>query len=102
VYTLYPSDKKDKKWTIETPNGKRVHFGAVGYEDYTMHKDSERMKRYVERHSRGHETHTKAGLDTAGFWSRWLLWSKPSLASAIKYTETKFGITIRKQSRSTQ
>jgi hypothetical protein len=94
TYYLSPSHLDTKKWKIETPEGKIVNFGAVGYEDYTMHKDPERMKRYVARHSRGGETHTRSGINTAGFWSRWLLWSQPSMTKAISYVENKFGIKI--------
>jgi hypothetical protein len=79
---------------VVTPEGKKVHFGAEGYSDYTIHKDAERMERYVERHSRGRENHTKRGIDTAGFWARWLLWSKPTLTGAIRFMQTKFNIKI--------
>jgi hypothetical protein len=94
TYYLYPSELATKKWRIETPSGKSVNFGAEGYEDYTMHKDKERMERYVARHSRGNENHLKSGINTAGFWSRWLLWSEPSIPKAIRLIEKKFGIHI--------
>ena len=54
-----------------------LSFGAVGYSDYTIHKDFERKERYVARQSK-HEDWHKSGLYTAGFWSRWLLWNLPS------------------------
>jgi len=40
------------------------------------------------------ETWSKKGLRTAGFWSRWLLWSKPTLSGAKKFMEKKFNIKI--------
>jgi hypothetical protein len=40
------------------------------------------------------EDWNKSGIDTAGFWSRWALWSKPSLEEAIKLIEKKFKINI--------
>jgi hypothetical protein len=47
---LAPSTKKDKKYMIEDQNtGKMVHFGQLGYEDFTKHKDDERRKRYLNR-----------------------------------------------------
>lgn len=79
-------DKEGKK--IKT-----VRFGAKGYEDYTIHHDPERMKRYVDRH-RKREDWTRAGKHTPGFWSRWLLWSKPSFTNALKLTEQKVGEKI--------
>jgi len=78
------------------PNEKIVHFGASGYSDYTKHKDKERMMRYLNRH-RKNENWTKSGIDTAGFWSRWILWNKPSLRDSITHTENKFNIHIVKK-----
>ena len=46
---IYLSSKKDKKYMVQDPNGKWVHFGAFGMEDYTRHKDEERRKRYLAR-----------------------------------------------------
>ena len=86
--------------TIIYTNGKRktVHFGAAGYSDYTIHKDPDRMKRYDARHSKAGEVWTKRGIESAGFWSKWILWSKPSLTDAIRYTSTKFNINITRKS----
>ena len=80
---------------ITYPNGrtKRVHFGANGYSDYTIHKDVDRKDRYLARH-RPREQWTKKGLDTAGFWARWILWNCPSLPKSIKYTADKFNLKI--------
>jgi hypothetical protein len=48
------STKSDKKYmAIFTNNDKSkkktVHFGANGMSDYTIHKDKDRMKRYLNR-----------------------------------------------------
>lgn len=40
------------------------------------------------------ENWTKSGIDTAGFWSRWVLWNKPTLAASVADTEHRFGIDI--------
>jgi hypothetical protein len=72
---------------------KTINFGAKTYSDYTLHKDKERMHRYVSRH-KSRENWTKSGIKSAGFWSKWILWNKPSLRSSIKNTEEKFGIRI--------
>jgi hypothetical protein len=79
--------KNDKK--IRT-----VHFGQDGASDYTIHKDHERMKRYLSRHKDRGENWGKSGIATAGFWSRWLLWSKPSLKAAITLIKNKFNVNI--------
>ncbi|AGE56258.1 hypothetical protein PBCVNEJV1_318R [Paramecium bursaria Chlorella virus NE-JV-1] len=72
---------------------KSVSFGARGYENYTSHHDPDRMKMYVIRH-RKREDWTRSGRHTPGFWSRWLLWSDPSFAKALKITENKLGEKI--------
>ena len=67
-YYPYPSDKAEKKYYIITNTNKKIYFGAAGYEDFTTHKDEERKQRYIARH-RKNEDWSKAGIDTAGFWS---------------------------------
>jgi hypothetical protein len=43
------STKKDKKYMITTPDDKIVHFGQMGYEDFTKHKNKTRRKNYLTR-----------------------------------------------------
>jgi Family of unknown function (DUF5754) len=87
-------DRSPHKWRAEFPDGRTVHFGRVGYSDYTIHKDHMRMLRYLTRHAK-RESWGPSGKYTAGFWSRWLLWSKPSLRSAAKETEKALGRKFR-------
>lgn len=100
TYILEKSSRNDKKFMITTPpnmntgRSKTIHFGASGMSDYNIHKDPERMKRYEIRHQK-RENWTKSGINTAGFWSKWILWNQPSLTSSIKDTERRFGIKIR-------
>jgi len=97
IIKLIRSPNKKKKFRVLFEDGDTVDFGASGYSDYTIHKDPERMKRYLTRH-RKRENWSKKGLKTAGFWSRWLLWSEPSLIGAKKLIEKKFQIKIRNDS----
>jgi hypothetical protein len=46
------STKKDKKYMVITPDGKIVHFGQIGYEDFTKHKNKTRRKNYLTRATR--------------------------------------------------
>ena len=78
---------------VETPEGKTIHFGASGYSDYTIHKDLARKTSYIVRHQMN-ENWTKSGIDTAGYWARWLLWNQPTLEASIRDTERKFNIKI--------
>lgn len=89
---LQKSNKPNKKYMV-TIGRKTVHFGSVGYSDYTKHKDPDRKKNYISRH-KTRENWTKSGIKTAGFWSRWILWNEPGLLKSIKATEKKFKIKI--------
>lgn len=91
---LIKSPNPEKKYRVIFPNGKKVDFGGAGYSDYTIHKDPKRMKRYLTRHGGMGETWTKNGMYTAGFWSRWLLWSKPSMREAKRLLSSRFGLTF--------
>ena len=96
LYKLKSGPKKFKAEFIDDKTKKKVktvQFGARGYEDYTIHKDPERYRRYKDRH-REKENWTRAGRHNAGFWSRWLLWSDPSISNALKITEDKLGDKI--------
>ena len=114
---LKKSPIRDKKYRVTFPNGDHVDFGGKGYTDYTIHKDPMRMRLYVLRHGGGdtrkfsdpdrvHERMLRlrrskledwgiSGLKTAGFWSRWLLWSHPNMPDAIKFMKTEFGLNIK-------
>lgn len=94
IVYLQKSPRKEKKFRVTLEDGTTVDFGAIGYSDYTIHKDPERMKRYLTRHKK-RENWTRSGITTAGFWSRWLLWSEPTLHGAKKRIEKKFNINIR-------
>lgn len=89
---FFKSPKKTKKYRVIV-EGVNIDFGAEGYSDYTKHKDKERMKRYLLRHKKN-ENWGKTGIKTAGFWSRWILWNKPTLMQSIKNIERKFKIKI--------
>lgn len=96
ILTKSPNPKK-KYRAIFVKNGKHVDFGARGYSDYTMHKDRMRMKRYLVRHGRMGEDWTPSGKYSAGWWSRWLLWSKPSFQAAINDVSRRLRTPIVKR-----
>ena len=70
------------------PNGKTkiVSFGAVGYSDYTIHKDPIRKERYITRHQK-HESWNN--LMSPGALSRYVLWEYPNLGEAQKAYKKK-------------
>ena len=77
------SRRVGKKWKAELPSGKAVHFGATGYQDFTNHGDTKRRESYLARH-RPNQDWSKGGVSTAGFWSRHLLWEKPTIRGAAR------------------
>ena len=97
IIFLSRSSNHRKKYMVKVGN-KTVHFGAKGYSDYTIHKNPERKKRYIDRHKANEDWSIK-GIDTAGFWSRWLLWNETTLSKSIKSIEDKFGIKIIRRLR---
>ena len=60
---------------------KTTHFGAVGYNDYTITGDLQAKQSYIARHK---ERENWNDYMTAGSLSRWILWNKPSLNESIK------------------
>lgn len=89
VYYPYRADDNKHKYYIITRSGKKINFGAKGYEDFTTHKDEERKQRYINRH-RKNENWTKNGIDTRGFWSRWLLWNQTTIKKSYEDIKRRF------------
>ena len=77
--TFYEDDKKIKT----------VHFGAKGMSDYTIHKDEDRKKRYLDRHRKNENWKDPM---TAGSLSKNILWNKETLSSSIKDFKKKFNL----------
>jgi hypothetical protein len=76
------------KWKI-TIDGKVIRFGARGYTDYTLGATKKQKENYIKRHE-SKEDWSENGIYTAGFWSRWLLWNKPTITDSIKDIERRF------------
>ena len=93
TYILLPSIKPTKKYDIITPSLKVISFGAKNYKDYTIHKDDKRKENYIKRHQTSEDW---KNLNTAGAWSRYLLWGEKTLDKSIKKMEELFNIKIIK------
>ena len=83
------SDNKNKKMKAVIDGKKTIHFGQAGASDMTQHKDKERKQRYIDRHKKN-EDWTKSGVETAGFYSKHLLWSKPTIEESVKDLNKKY------------
>lgn len=95
VVFLGRSSRPGKKYMVRVgTDGPVVHFGQHGAPDFTTHHDVARQTDYLRRH-RAHEDWTRTGVNTPGFWARWLLWSRPSKREAVKYIERKMHARVR-------
>ena len=76
LVSVIKSDRVGKKWKAtfaNTSKGEKVvHFGAVGYDDFTTGATDEQKKRYRARHSNPRENHNKP--DTPASLSFHILW----------------------------
>ena len=88
-YFPYKSDRPDKKYFIITNDNKKIYFGQASASDFTLHKDEARKQRYINRHKKNENWNNK---DTAGFWSRWLLWEKQTIKESYDNIKKKFNI----------
>jgi hypothetical protein len=114
---IVKSPNRKKKFRAILGDGRTVDFGASGYSDYTKHKTPSRMRSYVLRHggrvskriieerdprriqvmmlgvnSSDKEDWKISGIDSAGFWSRWYLWSYPDFEGVKRFMSKRYGI----------
>jgi hypothetical protein len=73
----WKSDKPEKKKQVcakdsETGKIKHIYYGATGYEDYTIHKDTQRRKSFRARH--GCDPVKKLNKGSAKYWACQDLW----------------------------
>ncbi len=81
------SDRPEKKYTAVIDNTKSINFGQRGASDFTQHKNEERKHRYIQRHAKNKNWNNPL---TAGFYSRWITWEKPTLKEAVNNVNKKF------------
>ena len=89
------SKKPDKKYDARIDGSKTVSFGQKGASDFTKHKDKDRKNRYVDRH-KAREDWNASGAKTAGFYSKHVLWNKPTLKASIDDINKRFkGLNVK-------
>ena len=94
-YYLYASNLKKKKFVIKFINEKTkrintIHFGATGYDDYTIKKYDKQKLLYQKRHANDNIN----DLNYAGAWAMNILWNKKTIEASIKDMERRFSINI--------
>ncbi len=95
LYYPYPANDGKHKYYIITRTGRKLYFGAYNYNDYIIYYNNygkeyadTKKKAYIARHKKT-EDWTKSGVDTAGFFARWLLWNKPTLEASYNDVKNK-------------
>ena len=68
--SLQESSRKDKKFMVISPEGKKIHFGQKGYEDWHIHKDPKRRERFRTRNAKW----ANADKWTPAHLAYWVLW----------------------------
>ena len=49
---VYISTRKNKKYMVKKPDGKMIHFGEIGYQDFTGHQDEKRRENFKNRNKK--------------------------------------------------
>lgn len=70
---LYVSTRKDKKYMVIDPDGKKIHFGSFNppMEDFSKHLDLKRRELFLTRNKRWKD----APKWTPAYLSYYLLWN---------------------------
>lgn len=92
LISIKKSPKKDKKLVARFSDGKEVHFGAKGYQNYggvgkERHLDEDRKRKYIIRHKKRENWNDP---QTPGSLSRWVLWNKKTLKDSIDDYKRRF------------
>ena len=83
------SNEANKKYQAVIDGKTTVHFGQSGASDMTQHKDPDRKKAYLNRHKKN-ENWGASGVDTAGFYSKHVLWNKDTLTKSVDDLNKRF------------
>ena len=71
---IVESRAKSKKYALIKPDGKRINFGSIDYEDYTKHGSAMRRDNYLKR-AKGIKGNWKADQYSPNLLSIRLLWN---------------------------
>ena len=88
------SDRDGKKMKAvfydDNKKVKTTHFGLDTGSTYIDHKDEDKKKAYIARHSKNNENWNY--YKSAGSLSRYILWNKTSLKDSIADYKKKFNL----------
>ena len=72
------SKRKNNKYVVTLPSGKKLHFGSSKYPDFLIHQDEDKKEKYLTRakkikNKKGELTFENP--ESGNYWSVNLLWS---------------------------
>lgn len=70
---------------------KTTHFGAKGYEDFTITNNLQQKMNYLSRHESNEKWNSPM---TSGALSRWILWNLTSVSASYKNYRNKFNYEL--------
>ena len=84
---IQKSSKPGKHY--QATDGKRTtYFGDSSYSDFTKHKDEQRKKNYISRHS--NEDQSVSNALSPAFLARHGLWSEKSVPESVRKLNKKY------------
>ena len=79
---IQPTKSKNKKLEAVIDGKKTVPVGQKNASDFTLNKNPGEKARYINRHEK-REDWTKSGINTAGFYSKHVLWNKDTIQKSV-------------------
>ena len=76
------STKKTKKYMVQRPDGKWIHFGEMNFEDFTKHNDNKRRLAYLKR-TENIKGDWKKDKYSANNLARAILWESYKVGSGV-------------------
>jgi len=92
TFYLFKSNKPAKKYMViyKSPftNKKRtIHFGASGYDDYTLTNNYIKKRAYIARHSVNENIYD---YYKPAFWAMNILWNRKTIEESIKDIKERY------------
>lgn len=92
LVSVKPANDGKKKYVATIKNKstgreKSIKFGAKGMDDFTKTKNVAQKERYITRHQKNENWRDPT---TAGFWSKNLLWNKPTISASLNDIKKKY------------
>lgn len=88
--STHPEKKYEVKLIGNSGREITIHFGAAGMKDYILYSPAEREQHKLSYLTRHKATEDWNNPETAGFWSRWILWNLPTVTASLQYVKKRF------------